>query len=160
MSLPTLEQLRKIVALTDDGHVVWRNTRAGHMRAGQLAGSEFEGYRRIKLYGHNVLAHRAAFALANDRWPVSDVDHINGNKTDNRPSNLREVTNRQNHQNRPSHRKGRLVGATFCKRLNRWQSQARLGKKKVFLGRHDSEEAAHAAYTKFLENNQLSPGEP
>ena len=43
--------------------------------------------------------HRAIFAFCHGRWPVQQLDHINGCKTDNRIENLREVNNQENHLN-------------------------------------------------------------
>ena len=146
-----VDELNTVFELLPDGTLVWRKTLGGHIRAGHQVGSRFDGYRRVKLFSQNILVHRIIFALANDRWPLGDVDHINGDKSDNHPGNLREVNNRQNHQNRSSHRSGRLVGATFHKNYRRWQAQARLGNKKHFLGFFDTEAAAHAAYKRFLE---------
>ena len=61
------------------------------------------GYRRINIrVGKNhthVLMHRAAWALFYGRWP-SEIDHLNGIKTDNRLCNLREVSRSENNQNR------------------------------------------------------------
>ena len=61
------------------------------------------GYRRINIrVGKNytrILMHRAAWALYYGRWP-SEIDHINGDKTDNRLENLREVSASENDANR------------------------------------------------------------
>ena len=61
------------------------------------------GYRRINIrVGKNytrILMHRAAWALYYGRWP-SEIDHLNGIKTDNRIENLREVSHGENDQNR------------------------------------------------------------
>ena len=46
-----------------------------------------------------VRMHRAVWALYYGRWPT-EIDHLNGNKTDNRLCNLREVSGRENQQNR------------------------------------------------------------
>jgi hypothetical protein len=71
-----------------------------------------------------------------------DVDHINGNKLDNRRGNLRVCTNAQNHQNR--HRPGR--GATWDARRNRWRARVMLAGKQHNLGYFATrEEAADAA---------------
>lgn len=49
--------------------------------------------------GKAVSAHRVAFFLMTGRWPT-EVDHINGVRSDNRWANLREVPHRSNSQNR------------------------------------------------------------
>jgi hypothetical protein len=76
------------------------------------------------------------------------IDHINGNSLDNRKSNLRIVTNRENSQNKKEHRSGRLVGATFIKNRKKWMAQIWLGKTHKFLGRFKTEHEAHQAYMK------------
>ena len=62
-----------------------------------------KGYHRISIrIGKDltrVLMHRAAWALYYGRWP-SEIDHLNGIKTDNRIENLREVSHGENDQNR------------------------------------------------------------
>ena len=62
-----------------------------------------KGYHRIcitkgKNHTH-VFMHRAAWALFYGRWP-SEIDHLNGIKTDNRLCNLREVSRSENDKNR------------------------------------------------------------
>lgn len=70
-----------------------------------------------------------------------DVDHINGDKGDNRLSNLRYVTNRDNNL----FRKG-CKGYHRCKATGKWQSQILINGKRKFLGRFLTEEEAKAAY--------------
>lgn len=76
------------------------------------------------------------------------VDHINGNSLDNRKSNLRVVTNRENQQNRRIHRDGRLVGSCFHIRSKKWESNIRINKKLKHLGYFKTEYEAHQAYMK------------
>ena len=61
------------------------------------------GYHRISIRigkDHTVIyMHRAAWALYYGRWPT-EIDHLNGIKTDNRLCNLREVSRGENDQNR------------------------------------------------------------
>jgi hypothetical protein len=154
MKIVAISKVKQVISLTEDGRLVWIVTKAGRVCAGREAGTFFDGYKRVKLFGVNILAHRVAFALANDRWPDGHIDHVNGNKLDNRPSNLREVSNRENHQNRPAHRSGRLVGTTRLKKSRRWQAQARLGDKKKFLGTYETEQEAHDAYITFVSQIQ------
>jgi hypothetical protein len=70
-------------------------------------------------------AHRVAFALYYGRWPKSDIDHINGNRADNRIKNLREVTRRQNGQNQkmPANNSSGRVGVVWSSKTNMWRAQ-------------------------------------
>ena len=61
------------------------------------------GYTQLHIRTKNlrnwILTHRAAWALYYGRWPT-EIDHMNGNKTDNRICNLREVSSCENKKNR------------------------------------------------------------
>lgn len=76
------------------------------------------------------------------------VDHINGNSLDNRKSNLRIVTNRENGQNKKIHRSGKLVGCSYHKRRKKWEAQIRVDKNRKSLGYFKTEHEAHQAYMK------------
>lgn len=75
-----------------------------------------------------------------------EVDHINGNSLDNRRSNLRVCTSRENQQNRHYHRSGRLVGATFHKLSGKWQCVMNIDGKPKHIGLYKTEFEAHEAY--------------
>lgn len=78
------------------------------------------------------------------------TDHINGNKLDNRKSNLRVVTASQNHMNRrKDSRKGltsQLKGAQFHKASNLWRSRIKVEGRHISLGYYKTEMEAHNAY--------------
>lgn len=77
------------------------------------------------------------------------VDHIDGDKLNNRWSNLRVVTQAVNNQNLRSARVGSksgLIGAHWNKQDKKWQAGIRINGKNVHLGKFDTPEEAHAAY--------------
>jgi hypothetical protein len=106
------------------------------------------GYCRVGFNGRMVLYHVIVWILSTgkDIPQGMEIDHINGNKTDNRIENLRIVTKRENQQNRKKHRAGRLVGATYCKERNDWRSHIVIDKNKIFLGCYKTEQEANEAY--------------
>lgn len=74
------------------------------------------------------------------------VDHINGDGLDNRRTNLRIITVRENGQNRTSHRDGRLVGCYFNKAKGKWQASIKIDGHRKSLGRFETEKDAHKKY--------------
>lgn len=140
------------------GHLIRRQTAQGRKIGDRVGFVGAGGYRRLKLLKEKrqYLEHRIIWLYVYGRWPVGQIDHINGNKEDNRIENLREVSNRENSQNKTIHRNGKLVGACFDKNSNKWQSSIQVGKKLHFLGRYNTQQEAHEAYLKALEKiNQV-----
>ena len=107
-----------------------------------------DGYCQVGFNGTKVLYHVIIWILSTgkDIPHGMEIDHINGNKIDNRIENLRLVTRRQNQQNRKTHRAGRLVGAIYRKGYNDWRSQIVIDKNKIHLGCYKTEQEAHEAY--------------
>jgi len=104
------------------------------------------GYIKVYVYGRYYSAHRLAMFYETGTWPEHDVDHINGNRVDNRLENLRCVTRQQNSQNRIKvYGKSKFRGVCWCKQQEKWKAYASVnGKMKVF-GYYQSEEMAGVA---------------
>lgn len=104
------------------------------------------GYLHFQYDYKMILCHRAAFEIMGVDATGMEVDHINGNRTDNRWHNLRLVTGRGNASNKSFHRNGRKVDARFCKQKNKWRSEIIINGKGKHLGFFLTEDEAHNAY--------------
>jgi hypothetical protein len=136
------------------GELYW----IGGPRDGQVARGYIatDGYRMIRLVTYtgkkNIRAHRIAVSLAIgrdlDRWEI--VDHLNGDKLDNRLENLRLCTQAENAQNSKLYKNNRTGyrGVVVCRYTGRFVAQIFQDGKSIHLGTHDSPEDAHAAYIK------------
>lgn len=99
-----------------------------------------DGYYRGTLCSHSMLAHRAVFALVHGYLP-EEVDHIDGNRQNNSPDNLREVTRSENSQNRRA-----AKGYYFDTTSGKWRVQLKVQGTVHRVGRFTTEAEARAAY--------------
>lgn len=118
------------------------------VKPGDRAGTiEVKGYRAIMIDGRRYKAHRLAWLWTYGSWPVNELDHINGIKTDNRIENLRDVTSSINQQNRtraPSNNHCGLLGVRPFR--GKWQARINVDGETLHLGTFDTPEMAHSAY--------------
>jgi hypothetical protein len=93
----------------------------------------------------SVLLHRAAWLLSTGAWPEHEIDHEDGDRTNNRRKNLRSALKGENRQNlKAVGKRGVLIGCTPYYR--KWKAQIRLKGKVHYLGLFNTEQEAHAAY--------------
>lgn len=99
---------------------------------------------------HRFLAHRLAWLASHGSWPIGEVDHINGCRSDNRLSNLRCVdrsTNMQNQQKAQADNKtSGVLGVSYSSGRGKWVAQIQTNGKKLQIGRFDTLDAARVAY--------------
>lgn len=103
-------------------------------------GISTKGYVVRKDKMKNISMHR----VVNNTLKGLQTDHINRNKLDNRRSNLRNVTNRQNHLNMPiqKNNKSGYPGICFDKYNNKWRVQITIMRKTIQIGRFINLESA------------------
>ena len=148
--LLSAEVARKHLAYdAETGFFSWL-VHGGKRRVGARAGSRHsKGYRCICLLERMYFEHRLAFLIQTGAWPEQLVDHINGERDDNRWANLRSATptlNQQNLQRAPSNSATGLIGAFLCRTTGLYRARIKVDKKIVELGRHKTAEEAHRAY--------------
>jgi hypothetical protein len=104
------------------------------------------GYRGGSLMGKTPRAHRVIWAMQTGRWPTVYIDHINGDRADNRWCNLREADASENSRNAKlrSDNKSGLRGVTLFR--GKWRAEICLYGKSTYLGAFASPEQAAAAY--------------
>jgi len=90
------------------------------------------GYKEGRAFGVRTYAHRLIYFIGYGKAPT-EIDHINGDRSDNRLENLREVSRRENAKN--SSCKSRVVGVGWDKQRRKWRSQVMVDGKGIFLGR-------------------------
>jgi hypothetical protein len=135
------ELLERLSYDPEIGVFTWLKSNSNKARNGSEAGYvTSQGYRSININNKNYLAHRLAWFYVNGCFPEKGLDHINRNRTDNRISNLRVSTHRENNMNREG------KGCTYWERDNKWKAQIQVDKVNKHLGYFDTEEEARAVY--------------
>ena len=137
------------------GEVFWRMNKGRLAKEGCLAGNASDGrYIQIEVCGHRFYAHRIAWLLHYGVWPTDLIDHINGDKKDNRIENLRDVNKSLNAHNSRSVSRGisGVKGVYFNNRIGRWFSKIRINRESKYLGSFSSAEEAGEAYRTALKD--------
>ena len=145
----TAQRLRELLDYNPNSGEFIRRVRTGPTApAGCLAGYiKASGYVYISVDGHHYLAHRLAWLYTHGMWPTGVIDHVDGNCTDNRIFNLRDVSVAENTQNM---RKGRVNSAVsylgVSVKRKKWRASIRSAGKTINLGVFNTPELAHEAY--------------
>lgn len=131
------------------GLLYWRERQSGRCLAGSLAGTPCkEGYTRVGYKRRYYYVHRIIWEMHNGPIPNGMfIDHINGDRMDNRIENLRVVTRAINGRNRcmNSNNVSGVTGVCFHTRRGKWFAYLYLNRKQVPVGYFDTLEGAKQA---------------
>lgn len=135
--MPSVEHVKnQLRANFSTGELFWLDTAKARQMRGKKAGSlNSANYILVRVNGRQIVASRIIWALAHGEWPPVMIDHINGDTTDDKLSNLRLATQQQNNMN---HRKrpDNVSGITGVHPMgpNKWRAQIRIRNKPTYLG--------------------------
>lgn len=145
--MPTIQLTRGKEAIVSDedlGYLIrrkWHAAKKGYAACGANAS---EGFAK-PAYMHRVIMERMLGGPVPDKM---QVDHINGDKLDNRRDNLRLVTNSQNHMNKNGMPKKSSSYKGVCREAwtGKWLAQIVKDGENTRLGRFTEEDDAARAY--------------
>jgi hypothetical protein len=144
----TAEHFRSVLSYCPEtGILTWRERVSKAVKQGDIAGNFSAKYVTIGYRGKIYKAHRLAWLLTHGEWPDGLIDHINGDKHDNRLHNLRVVDAAGNSQNvrKPNRRnKSGFIGVIFFQK--KWRASITVDRKTRWLGDFATPEEAHEAY--------------
>lgn len=144
----TPERLRELVHYDPETGALTRLVASGSTKVGDVVGSAHTaGYIEASVGSARYLVHRLIWLYVCGQWPTGEIDHINGNRRDNRLVNLQECTGAQNQQNRglSSASTSGVPGVHWDKSRGKWLAHITLGYKTRFLGRFSALDEAKKA---------------
>jgi hypothetical protein len=131
------------------GFFKWKRKRRGINTNISLGSDNGFGYLRITVLGKSYYAHRLAWFYVYGYMPKHQIDHINGNKSDNRISNLRDIPLKANAQNKIKCQKNsdsKILGVSWHKKAKKWQAHVCVYKERKYLGLFKDIKDAEIAY--------------
>lgn len=159
--LPAPSTLRQLLRYEPDkGKLFWRrrpigmfpdrrawkiwNTRYAHKEAFT---SFSNGYRDGRIFDRAYRAHRVVWAIVYGETPSMEIDHIDGDRANNRIENLRLVTGAENQRNKGLNKNNTsgVLGVCWDKGRGKWMARISHKGKAVSLGRFDNKNDAIAA---------------
>lgn len=110
----------------------WNSQYAGREAMTNISG----GYRQGFVFRRPVRAHRAIWAIVHGSWPNGPIDHINGDRLDNRLVNLRLATPTINARNARKSRNNTsgATGVSYVKRTGRWHAYIHSDGRRLNIG--------------------------
>jgi hypothetical protein len=133
----------------DTGIFIRKLTTGSKAKAGSVAGILNDvGYLELSINSYRYRAHRIAWLYCFGEFPSGQLDHIDGNKSNNALDNLREATNKENAYNKSISvlNTTGYKGVSLDKRSGRYRAYITVNGKQKGLGYYSTAEQASEAY--------------
>lgn len=116
------------------------------------------GYIQVRRGVQKFMAHRIIWGIHYGSWPDSGIDHINGDRLDNRIENMRDETQFANCKNSAKYpRREPWIATGVTRRASgRWSANVQVNKVKMQLGTFGCHTAAMIARKLFDQSNGFS----
>lgn len=150
---PSVERLRELFSY-DDGKLIRRIPVSGNSAGSVVGCLRNNGYLQTCVDYKQMLNHRIIFALHHGYIPRF-VDHVDGNKLNNKIENLREATKVQNGWNSkaPKTNTSGVKGVDWSVVSNKWRARCRVSGVVKHIGLFDTIEQAKNAVENYRNNN-------
>ena len=132
---------------SETGLFTWLRKHGTKAKMSQAGYVNERGYVDISVDGKNYRAHRLAWLYVNGNFPIGVIDHIDGDKENNRINNLRDV---HNSVNLLAHRKLNSNNTSGFKGVHKnpkgWRAEVTVRGKLICLGTYETPREASIAY--------------
>lgn len=135
MNTELIEELRDTFKYHPDGYLIRKKN---GKPCGQHANTR-DGYAQVKAGGKKLYAHRIIYAIVHGETPAGEIDHIDGDRMNNRIENLRDVPKLENQHNRKNHKDNSsgFPGVRWHNQAQKWQVQICVNYRVIYLGLFD-----------------------
>lgn len=122
----------------------WNNRHAGK----KTGNRHVNGFIYLIINSRKYMAHRIAWLYFYGEMPKLEIDHIDGNNSNNIISNLRQATRSENERNKgiSSRNTSKFKGVCWNKNRSKWESYITVNRKQIYLGLFSDIDDAVFAY--------------
>jgi hypothetical protein len=133
-----VDEVREVFDYNEEtGDLIWNIRKGPRANIGDVAGCyNNTGYRQIKYKGKPYLSHRLIWLYVYGYFPIDEIDHIDGDRANNRISNLRAVSRQENQKNTKLSKNSStgIIGVYWNKNTSKWQAHITINWKQIYLG--------------------------